>query len=165
MIWHFFNCNHFFSVTIPSLQQNYALKAVKDNERIISQSVRSTASCLVTDHSFPSSEWLILFLNTRQVQSNLSDVALTKTCDESGCHATPICLPFCTVKCRMENSDKYIYAVFLSDLVMFIKTIADNSLPYLLRSVNLAFMHSCHLLMLSHRYSRTGPVYCLCYSW
>jgi len=35
--------------------------------------------------------------------------------------------------------DNYVYAVFLPDLVMFIKIIADNTLPYLVKSVNLAY--------------------------
>jgi len=34
------------------------------------------------------------FLNSRRDQSDRSDFALTKTCDETGRHATPICLLF-----------------------------------------------------------------------
>jgi len=45
---------------------------------------------------------------------------VTKIYDKTGRLATFICLVFCALKCRLE---KYVYAMFLSDLVMLIKTL------------------------------------------
>jgi len=53
-----------------------------------------------------------------------------------------------------------VYAVFLSDLVMLIKTAADNSLLYLVK-LNFSFTHICCFFVINHCYSRawlkTGP--------
>jgi len=59
--------------------------------------------------------------NTGRDQSDRSDFALTKTFDETGRRATPICVLFLRSKMQNWNSmERHEYAVLLSDLVMFI---------------------------------------------
>jgi len=58
-----------------------------------------------------------------------SDFARTKTWNETGRFATSICLLFCAL-----NADwKSMYAVILSDLIMFIKIVAGDSFLYLVK--------------------------------
>jgi len=59
-----------------------------------------------------------------------SDFVRTKTWNETGRFATSICLLFCALKCRLEE---YVYAVILSDLIMFIKIVAGDSCLYLVK--------------------------------
>jgi len=65
-------------------------------------------------------------------------------------------LAWFTLSCDIElQSAKFrqkVYTLFLSDLVVLITTVADNSLPYLVQSANLA-VRSYHLLTSSYHYS------------
>jgi len=69
-------------------------------------------SRLVIRRFFPTSEQLASrFLNSRQDQSVRCDFALTKTCNETGLRASPICLLF--LRGQMQNGDSTEKQCFL----------------------------------------------------
>jgi len=99
------------------------------------------------------------FLDSKWVQSDHCNFAVTNTGDETGWLAMPICLLFCGIKCTWKILTKVCACNVFVRFSHIYNNCGDNNLPYLIQSLNLAFTHSCNLLMWSLLFTGLFTVY------